>query len=328
MSQLLIRQFPCLSDNYGFLVHDPETGETAWTIGRPLSRGSHSTPMLWRHDGIEELMVHGRGSIAAYDMVTREINWWITGWGSIAIPVAVGGDDMLFIGSMGYGDPSEPLPKEMDWTYLTSNYDYNKDGSIALDQVPDDALWRIRNEVPIDTPGNTMKISSLLKYGDADKNGVVTEEEWADSVKSDLSRKNRDRMVGIRPGGKGNASDTHVVWEQTKGLNEMPNPLFYDSKIYYVADGGRLSVIRAKTGERVLDRKRIDAPGQYVGSPIAANGNIYLTSERGTITVVRPGDELDIVAQNELGESVRSTPALAGNALVVRTKDHLWSFGE
>jgi hydroxyacylglutathione hydrolase len=29
MSELLVRQFPCLSDNYGFLVHDPDSGETA-----------------------------------------------------------------------------------------------------------------------------------------------------------------------------------------------------------------------------------------------------------------------------------------------------------
>jgi hydroxyacylglutathione hydrolase len=27
--QLQIRQFPCLSDNYGFLIHDPSSGETA-----------------------------------------------------------------------------------------------------------------------------------------------------------------------------------------------------------------------------------------------------------------------------------------------------------
>ena len=29
MASLLVRQFPCLQDNYGFLVHDPESGETA-----------------------------------------------------------------------------------------------------------------------------------------------------------------------------------------------------------------------------------------------------------------------------------------------------------
>ncbi|WP_339743484.1 hydroxyacylglutathione hydrolase [uncultured Maricaulis sp.] len=34
MSELSIRQFPCLSDNYGFLIHDPASGETA-TIDTP-----------------------------------------------------------------------------------------------------------------------------------------------------------------------------------------------------------------------------------------------------------------------------------------------------
>lgn len=103
------------------LALDPETGETAWTISRPLSSGSHSTPMLWRHDGIEELMVHGQGSVAAYDLETQDISWWVDGWGWAAIPIAVVGDGMLFIGSTGTGDPSEPLPKELDWSYLAQN---------------------------------------------------------------------------------------------------------------------------------------------------------------------------------------------------------------
>lgn len=34
MSELSIRQFPCLSDNYGFLIHDAASGETA-TIDTP-----------------------------------------------------------------------------------------------------------------------------------------------------------------------------------------------------------------------------------------------------------------------------------------------------
>jgi outer membrane protein assembly factor BamB len=324
---LIIQREGGAADSH-LLALDPKTGETVWTISRPLSQGSHSTPMLWRHDGIEELMVHGRGSIAAYDLLTRDIKWWVDGWGWAAIPIAVVGDGMLFIGSTGTGDPTSPLPKEMDWTYLTSNFDKDKDGSLALAEIPDNARWHIRPAVPIDTPGNNMKISSLLKYGDADKNAIVTEEEWADSMESDLSLKNRDRFVAIRPGGQGNATDTHVVWETSKGLNEMPSPLYCRGKVYVIADGGRLSVFHAKTGERILDRKRVGADGQYVGSPIAANGYIYLTSERGTITIIRPGDQLDVVANNELGENIRSTPAIAGNALIVRTKDHLWKLAE
>ena len=310
------------------LALDPRTGETTWTIGRPLSSGSHSTPMLWRHAGQDELIVHGRGSVAGYDLKTQDITWWVDGWGWAAIPVAVAGDGMLFIGSTGTGDPSEPLPKELDWTYLAAEYDKDQDSAIVLNEIPESDLWHMRPEVPLGQPGSSMRVRSLLKYGDADKNGIVTKLEWTDMMADDLGPKNRDRMVGIRPGGKGNVSDTHVVWEHTKGLNEMPSPLYYQGKLYYVADGGRLSVLDAKTGDRILDRQRVGAPGQYVGSPIAANGLIYLSSERGTITVIRPGNELDVVAQNEIGESVRSTPALAGDALVVRTKDHLWAFAE
>ena len=29
MSALEVHQFPCLSDNYGYLVHDPDSGLTA-----------------------------------------------------------------------------------------------------------------------------------------------------------------------------------------------------------------------------------------------------------------------------------------------------------
>jgi len=58
---------------------NPATGATEWTIPRPLSQGSHSTPMLWSHDGQKELIVHGRGSVAAYDLETHENTWWVNG---------------------------------------------------------------------------------------------------------------------------------------------------------------------------------------------------------------------------------------------------------
>jgi outer membrane protein assembly factor BamB len=172
-----------------------------------------------------------------------------------------------------------------------------------------------------------MKISSLLKYGDSDKNKIVTEAEWAAETETSLSLEFRDRFVAIRPGGQGNATDTHVVWETTKGLNEMPSPLYYRGHVYIVTDGGRLTALTAGTGERAIDRKPFRASGQYVGSPIAANGFIYLTSERGTISVVRHEDELEVIANNKLDESIKCTPAIAGNSLVVRTEGHLWHFG-
>lgn len=123
-------------------------------------------------------------------------------------------------------------------------------------------------------------------------------------------------------------SETHVAWETTKGLNEMPSPLYYRGRVYVVTDGGRVSVFRPADGERLLDRQPLGAPGQYVGSPIAANGFVYTVSEAGTVVVLRAADTLEVVARNPLGESVRSTPAIVGRTLYVRATERLWAFAE
>jgi len=44
--------------------------------------------------------------------------------------------------------------------------------------------------------------------------------------------------------------------------------------------------------------------------------------------VIRSGDTLDLAAVNQLGESVRAIPAISGDALYVRSAEHLWAFGD
>jgi outer membrane protein assembly factor BamB len=227
------------------------------------------------------------------------------------------------------GDPSEPPPPELNWDALIAAHDANKDGALALDEVPADVKWHIRKEVPMTAAGNSMSIRSLLRmYIDSNKDGRVTKEEWDTEMAASLSRQQSDRFVAVRPGGQGNISDTHIAWETTKGLNEMPSPLYHRGRVYVVADGGRVSVFRPATGERLLDRQNLNAPGQYVGSPIAAHDHVYIVSEAGTVVVLRAADTLEVVARNELGEKVRSTPAIVGRTIYVRALERLWAFGE
>ncbi|HRI13359.1 MAG TPA: hypothetical protein PLX89_10155 [Verrucomicrobiota bacterium] len=68
--------------------------------------------------------------------------------------------------------------------------------------------------------------------------------------------------------------------------------------------------------------------GQFSASPIAANGFIYLVNTSGTFAVLRAGDTLDVAAVNKLDESVRCTPAIAGNRIYVRSGEHLGAFGQ
>lgn len=315
--------------NSHLLALDPITGRTLWDAARPLARDSHSTPMLWRHDGIEELMVQGKGRLSAYDPATGTPGWWVSGWGFVAMSTPVAGDGFLFAGSSGMGDPTEPDSPELNWSKHIAQYDSNKDGALAIDEVPESVGWQIRPDLPKETPGNYLPIRDLIRwFVDNNKDGIATKAEWDAMDAFSKDKQNADRFVAIRPGGRENATETHVVWETTKGLAEMASPVFYRGRVYIIRDGGLLTVFEPKTGKRIVDRERIGAGGQYVASPIAADGLIYLVNESGTLTVLRAGDKVDVVAVNKLGESVRSTPAIVGERLFVRTREHLWAFGK
>ena len=88
-----------------------------------MAGASYSTPMVWQHDGIEELIVKGRGRVAGYDLANGEMRWWVHGWGLAAIATAVAGDGLLFTGSRSMGDPSEPPPPELNWEKLLADHD-------------------------------------------------------------------------------------------------------------------------------------------------------------------------------------------------------------
>lgn len=137
---------------------------------------------------------------------------------------------------------------------------------------------------------------------------------------------NADRFVAIRPGGRNDSTETHVVWETTRGLSEIASALLYRGRIHLLKDGCMWTILDPRTGERLLDRERIGIGGQAVASPVAANGHIYVVNEPGCFAVLKAGDSLNIVSTSKLGESVRSNPAIAGDTLYVRGADHLWAF--
>ena len=69
-------------------------------------------------------------------------------------------------------------------------------------------------------------------------------------------------------------------------------------------------------------------PDRHRASPVYVDGKIFLTSRDGTVTVVKPGREFEILAENKLGESTSSSPAIAGGRLYLRTFDALYAIGK
>ena len=92
-----------------------------------------------------------------------------------------------------------------------------------------------------------------------------------------------------------------------------------------VRDGGIISCFDSESG-KLLYRGKLNAPGAYFSSPIAANGRIYIASRNGIVTVFDSGEKLNILAQNNLDELITATPAVVDNKIYLRTEKTLYAF--
>ena len=131
--------------------------------------------------------------------------------------------------------------------------------------------------------------------------------------------------MAIRPGGKGDVSKSHVIWENATG-GPYISSLVYDSGLIYMAtDVGAVTVVDAKDGSRVW-QQRIE--GVFSASPVAADGKIYFVSEDGETIVVRSGRTPEVLSRNDLGERQIASPAVSNGQIFIRTDDHLFAIGK
>jgi outer membrane protein assembly factor BamB len=132
---------------------------------------------------------------------------------------------------------------------------------------------------------------------------------------------NRPSLMAVRLGGQGDITGSHVLWRYTRNVPAKPSSLLIEDLIYMVDDSGVATCIEAKTGREVW-KERVG--GAFSASPIYADGRIYLFSENGTVTVLKPGRTFQKLAENKLESGFMASPAVAGKALFLRTKTHLY----
>ena len=129
----------------------------------------------------------------------------------------------------------------------------------------------------------------------------------------------------IRPGGVGDVTDTHIAWEQKKGVPALASPLYVGPYLYTVTRDNILHCFEGATG-KLLWQQRLR--GVYYPSPVLADGRIYMTSEEGVTLVLRPGPRYEEIAQNDLGEMCRASMAVSQGNFFIRTAEHLYCIGE
>jgi outer membrane protein assembly factor BamB len=122
----------------------------------------------------------------------------------------------------------------------------------------------------------------------------------------------------------GRAGEIAEKWSYSKGAGYVPSPILYGDYLYVMNDRGLLTCLDARTGNPVYEDKRPPEPGDYLASPVAFAGKIFITNTEGDTFVIQAGREHGVLRKNSLGEPVYASFALAAGSIFIRAERHLY----
>jgi outer membrane protein assembly factor BamB len=130
---------------------------------------------------------------------------------------------------------------------------------------------------------------------------------------------------GVRPGGIGDVTDSHVAWRNDRGSSFVPSGIAVGGRYYVADDKGIATCLDSATG-KMLWRKRLG--GRFTASPVSAAGKLFFTSESGSTLVLDAAQpDYQELSRNEIGEDVYASPAISQGRLFFRTAQSLICVG-
>ena len=301
----------CDSETESFIVAiDAASGETIWRLDRPYSLRGYASPVVYQpKEAGPQVLVAGSYELSAYDVDSGDKVWWVEGltWQLKPTPVL---DDEGYAYVLGWAGSADLGQQEEVPSYgeMLLKRDQDKDGKLSREELLEDF---------------GRKIAETLGDLDLDLSGYLERRDWEHHSRK---RQAVNAVRKIRLGGHGNTTEGAVQWLYYKSLPNVPSPLFYDSIVYLVKDGGIFTALSAEDG-RVLRQGRLrGAMGRYFSSPVAADGKIFTADETGMVSVIQPGPEWSVIRSINMQEEVYATPVIMDGRLFIRTQKALYCF--
>ncbi len=338
-------------DNLLLWCVDRARGTVLWK--RPISGGNHqeqkqnmSSPSPVT-DGRSVWVMTGTGILKAFDFEGKEL--WVRDiqkdYGRFGLNWGYGSSPLLYADSL-YVQVLHGM-KTDDPSYL-----------LRIDKATGRTVWRVERptRARMESP-DAYTTPALLRYG-ANTEIVLTggdvvtshdpatgKELWrADGLNPDndpshrivaspvvhgdvIIAPTRERpMLALKAGGRGDVSRTHVLWSFGNGP-DVPTPVTDGTYVYVINDRGIMWCLELKTGKEIYGRKRLSS-ATYSGSPVLADGKIYVTNEDGRTVVVKAGPAFEVLAENDFDDYTLSSPAISEGQIFIRTAKHLYCIGK
>jgi outer membrane protein assembly factor BamB len=328
---------------------DRRSGTVAWNtkvftqeVRRKEKMNSFATPTPVS-DGERVYAYFGAGGAAAVDAKTGAVVWtnqdveFYSQHGLGASPILY--RDLLimpFDGSSTGPDLTVGWQKPWDQSFIA-----------ALDRRTGKRVWtarrglsRIAHVTPVivEVDGRPELISSagdvvqgfnpengeLLWTVKSRGEGVVPSAVKAEGLLITVSGFEDPTIRAVRPGGRGDVTGTHLVWEQKRTVPMIPSFVAHQGLLFGVKENGLAICLDAKTGD-IVWQQRVE--GAFSASPIVAAGRVYFLSEEGQAIVIEAGRTYKEIARSRLDGRFQASPAVAPGQLVFRSWTHLYGVG-
>jgi len=129
-------------------------------------------------------------------------------------------------------------------------------------------------------------------------------------------------MYCIDPTKKGDITDTGRIWHYEKIRRSISTAAIADGLVYIPDFSGFLHCLDLKSGKPYWT---FDMLAAVWGSPLAADGKVYLGDEDGDVVVLQAGKELKKIAEINMGSAVYSTPVPANGVLYIMNRSELYA---
>jgi outer membrane protein assembly factor BamB len=176
-----------------------------------------------------------------------------------------------------------------------------------FDMNPKDSVWpKTRNEV-ISTPVFYENVVYIANGQDPEHGEGV------------------GHLYAIDPTKRGDITETGRLWHYDKIRRSISTGSVYNGILFYSDFSGFLHALDLKTGKPYWTHDMFAA---IWGSPMVIDGKVYLGDEDGDVTVLNADKTLKVIAENNMGSSVYSTPVPAHGVLYIVNRNQLYALAE
>jgi outer membrane protein assembly factor BamB len=262
-------------------------------------------------NGVDEGHVNipapGAPSFLAVDKRTGKVVWQSSlpgrkilhgQWSSPSYGVLDGKPQVLFPGGDGWLYALEPLTGKVIWRF---------------DCNPKDSVYTIG---PGSTRNNLLAMPVIV--GDMVYLAVGEDPEHGEGI---------GHLWALRPKGEGDLTGKALVWHRGgEDFHRSLSTVAVKDGLLFTADfSGYVYCLDAATGKPYWV---YNSYGAIWGSPMVADGKVYVGNEDGDVAVLRAARQLEVVSKVNMGSAVFSTAVAQDGVLYIASRSKLFAIAE